>query len=883
MKVRSAVICLSSFLVACGQTETPFQISGTGGKASGGETFGSGGDSTVSGTVGGGGSSMGGSRGGGETGGTVGMGNAPGTGGYSVSGGWSTIGSPNAGGGIVSEGGTVAVDGAFSNGGLTFAGGAFATGGLVDAGGIVSGGGILSSGGIPAVGGSASSGGTGAGGKQANGGISGTGGDTLDASASVNDACLDDGLAVQAETSSSGASMDVGENVEPTLNLVAGALGGEGMQDGTGPVARFYDPTGLSSDGKGHLFVADQFNYTIRKIDLATGVVSTLAGTPGAVGSGDGIGTSASFDTPSGVAYDGVGNLLVADADNHLIRIIDLSTGVVGTLAGSTKISGSADGAGMSAQFYYPRGVACDGLGNVFVADAFNHTIRKVVISTGEVSTLAGTAKASGSADGNGAAARFNYPGALLFDGAGGLFVADTRNNTIRKIVLSTGAVTTLAGSAGTSGSADGVGTAARFNNPVGIGSDGAGSLFIADSFNHTIRKFVIATAAVTTLGGSAGTLGSADGTGSSARFNHPDGIASDGSGSLFVGDSSNHEIRRVVIATGAVTTFAGAIAHPGSTDAVGADARFFSPSRVVYDGADNLFVADEINTAIRKIVISTGAVTTFVGSANNSGAADGIGAAASFGYLMGLATDGAGNLFVSDSSGCTIRKVVIATRAVTTIAGLAGSKGSADGTGSDARFYYPSDLTADQAGNLFVADTFNHTIRKIVIATAAVTTLAGSAGSTGATDGTGTNARFNSPSGVTSDGAGSLFVADSKNHTLRKVVIFTGTVTTVAGVAGSPGFADGTGANALLNYPYSVTSDGSGGIYVGELNNHKVRKFALTSQALTTVVGAPGNLGVVLGPLPGGVNTPTGLAFAPPYGLFIVDQVENAILVARF
>lgn len=768
-----------------------------------------------------------------------------------------------------------------------------ATGGGVSVGGIASSGGNSARGGSTSSGGIVSSGGMGAGGGLPSGGSSGSDGHPPDAGTSAGDASLDSGSNVQADARPSDGpddkpsgnldTPDVGENPGPTLSLVAGALGGEGKQDGVGPVARFYEPMGMASDGMGHVFVADDFNHIIRKIDLATGFVSTFAGTPGAVGDVDDVGTRASFDSPSGVAYDGAGNLLVADSDNHVIRIIDLSTGRVGTVAGYAKVSGSSDGTGMAAQFYYPRGVACDGLGNVFVADAFNHTIRKVVIATGAVSTLAGTAKASGSADGVGAVARFNYPGALLYDGVGGLFVADTRNSTIRKIAISTGEVTTLAGAAGTSGSSDGVGTVARFNNPVGIASDGADNLFIADSFNHTLRKLAIATGAVTTVAGLAGTLGSADGSGASARFNYPDGIASDGAGNLFVGDSANNEIRRVVIATGAVTTYAGAIRHPGSTDGVGADARLFSPSRVVDDGAGNLFVADAVNTAIRKVVIATGAVTTFVGSPNNSGSADGIGAAASFGYLMGITTDGAGNLFVSDSSGCTIRKVVIATKAVTTLAGLAGSKDGVDGTGSEARFYYPSDLTSDRAGNLFVADTFNHTIRKIVIATGAVTTLAGAAGITGSTDGAGADARFNSPYGVVSDGAGNLFVADSKNHTLRKVVIATGMVTTVAGVAGSPGFADGTGSSALLYYPYGMTSDGEGNIYVGDLDNHRVRKFTVASQSMTTVVGAPGNFGVVLGPLPGGVNSPTGLAFVPPDRLFIVDQNENALLVAQF
>ena len=735
------------------------------------------------------------------------------------------------------------------------------------------------------------SGGGGIGGAHASGGSLGTGGSTRSVDETDGAIGRDGGIGNPIDASPidlsedrpSGSS-DAAEALSgPMLKLVAGALGGHGMQDGIGPVARFYDPMGMATDGKGSLFVADQFNHTIRKIDLSIGAVTTLAGCPGTVGTSDGPGADARFSAPQGVAYDGSGTLFVADSDNHMIRAVDLATGTVTTLAGYARISGSADGTGYSAQFYYPRGVASDGAGTLFVADAFNHTIRKVVVATGEVTTLAGAAKSSGSADGTGSGARFNYPGALLFDGAGNLFVADTRNSAIRKIVVATGVVTTIAGSAGSAGSVDGVGTAARLNYPSGISSDGVGNLFFADSYNHTIRKLVIAGAAVTTLAGSAGVFGSTDGTGAVARFYYPDGVASDGAGNLYVADSMNNEIRKVAIASTVVTTIAGAIPHQGSTDGSGSAARFFAPARVASDGAGNLYVADTINTAVRKIVIATGAVTTFVGSPTNSGHDDGIGAAASFGYLMGIAYDGAGNLFISDSSSSTIRKAVIATRAVTTLAGLAGNVGSADATGSAARFHSPSDLTSDGAGNLFVADTANHTIRKISLATGAVTTLAGSAGNAGTADGTGDAARFNSPCGVASDSAGNVFVADTKNYTIRKIVASTGAVTTVAGVAGTSAFANGTGTAALFAYPYALTSDGAGGLFVADVNNHMIRKFVIASEVVTTVVGSPSNFGVVLGPLPAGVNSPLGLAFVPNQGLFIVDQPENAILVAQF
>jgi hypothetical protein len=237
-------------------------------------------------------------------------------------------------------------------------------------------------------------------------------------------------------------------------------------------------------------------------------VVTKLAGTADLPGSMDGMGAVSRFNNPLGVAVDGAGNVFVADNGNDTIRKITPG-GVVTTLAGTAGSSGSADGTGAAARFNKPFGVAVDGAGNVFVADYYNNTIRKITPS-GVVTTLAGSAGLSGSADGTGAVARFN-PLGVAVDGAGNVFVADTSNNTIRKITPA-GVVTTLAGTAGSSGSADGTGAAARFYGPMGVAVDGAGNVFVADNYD-TIRKITPA-GVVTTLAGTAGWNGSADGTG---------------------------------------------------------------------------------------------------------------------------------------------------------------------------------------------------------------------------------------------------------------------------------------------------------------------------------------------------------------------------------
>ena len=212
-----------------------------------------------------------------------------------------------------------------------------------------------------------------------------------------------------------------------------------------------------------------------------------------------------------------------------------------GTLAGLAGSSGSTNGTGSAARFYNPSGLAVDTAENVYVADTYNQTIRKVT-SAGVVTTLAGTAESSGSTDGTGSAARFTFPYRVAVDTAGNVFVADTDNNTIRK-VTSAGVVTTLAGSAGNSGSDDGTGSGARFDHPFGIAVGTAGNVFVADNANHTIRKITSA-GVVTTLAGLAGSYGSTNGTGLAARFYNPRGLAVDTAGNVYVADTLNQTIR---------------------------------------------------------------------------------------------------------------------------------------------------------------------------------------------------------------------------------------------------------------------------------------------------------------------------------------------------
>jgi hypothetical protein len=323
------------------------------------------------------------------------------------------------------------------------------------------------------------------------------------------------------------------------------------------------------------------------------------------------------------------------------------------------------------------------------------------------VSTLAGLKAFVGSADGTGSAARFNYPAGVAVDGAGTVYVADSSNHTVRKVTPG-GVVTTLAGLAGFPGSANGTGSAARFFFPNGVAVDGAGTVYVADSGNDTIRK-VTAAGVVTTLAGLAGFPGSANGTGSAARFDRPSGVAVDGVGTVYVADQGNHTIRKVT-AVGVVTTLAGLAGVPGSANGTGSAARFTNPAGVAVDGVGTVYVADTNNHTIRRVT-AAGAVTTVAGSPGTPGSADGIWGGGQFYHPHGVAVAGLGIVYVADATNRTIRKVTPS--AVSTPAGLAGIWGSADGTGSAARFHTPWGVAVDAAGLVYVADTWNHAIRR--------------------------------------------------------------------------------------------------------------------------------------------------------------------------
>ena len=418
-----------------------------------------------------------------------------------------------------------------------------------------------------------------------------------------------------------------------------------GFAEGSGAAARFNGPTGIAIDATGNIYVADRGNNRIRLV-TATGTVSTLVGANADFM--DGAASIARLRLPAGITIGIAGTIYIADQGNHRLREFALARiGRVSTLAGNGN-AGFADAQGGNARFSSPAGTAADDSGNVYVADRVNHRIRKIS-STGIVTTIAGSG-VQGFEDGSASMAKFNWPTDVAVDATtGNLYVTDEGNHRIRKITPA-GMVSTLAGN-GTSGSTDGNGTIAQFNFPWGIDVDSHGNVFVCDQENYRIRK-ITPSGVVSTFAG--GVRGHADGTGTLARFNTVTGIAIDKADNIYVAQFHGGRVRKISPA-GEVSTFAGS-GFDGHVDGIGIHAQFSAMYSIAVDGYGNVYVGDYGNNVIRTISPS-GIVTTLAGD-GQLGFADGTGTQAEFYLPIGIGADASGNIYVGDNSNHRIRKI---------------------------------------------------------------------------------------------------------------------------------------------------------------------------------------------------------------------------------
>ncbi len=622
------------------------------------------------------------------------------------------------------------------------------------------------------------------------------------------------------------------DGVTGIISTVAGTGRRGFSRDNEGAlVAALAGPQGVVVDVGQNLFIADTGNHRVRRVDAVTGIITTLAGTGQRGSSGDGgAAASADLDSPAGVGVDGSGNVFVADTGNHRIRRIDSITGVITTYAGTGQQGSSGDGAAASnADLDSPGGVAADEAGNVVIADSGNSRIRRVASGTGVITTLAGTGE-EGFGDGSALAASFFQPQGVGVDRDDNVFVADWGNSRIRKIDATTGMVTTIAGDGTFGFSGDnGLATQAGVSSPYGVAADASGNVYIADTFNHRVRRVTFEEGVITTVAGDGFTQFSGDnGFAHGASLSQPEGMARDSSGNLFIADTSNNRVRRVDGTTGVITTIAGngesGFAGDGGVATV---ARLSSPQSVAVDLTGNLYIADTFNSRIRRVELASGTITTIAGSGDYGFSGDGGQATdAALADPSGLAFDSDGNLYIADSTNHRVRFVNTSTGIITTFAGNGETGFSGDdGPAASASLYNPGGVALDGSGNLLIADTWNNVVRQ-VSPEGIITTIAGN-GQWGfdGDGGAATLAALADPSGVAIDEAGNVFIADSFNDRIRRVDTNTGLIATLAG-SGRYGFSGDNvlAIEAALADPGGVLVDEIGNVYIADSTNDRIR-----------------------------------------------------------
>ncbi|MBO9541711.1 SBBP repeat-containing protein [bacterium] len=601
--------------------------------------------------------------------------------------------------------------------------------------------------------------------------------------------------------------------------------------DGPATSAQLNSPQGGAVDSAGNLYIADYSNHRIRKVTPG-GIITTVAGNGSAGYTGDGgAAVTTSLNNPRRIAIDSSNNLYIADTSNYRIRKVTPG-GIISTIAGNGSSGSSGDGgSATAAQIGSIYGVAVDGAKNVYLADYGNWRIRKVT-SGGIISTFAGTGSPGASSDGGAAASStLYYVYDITADTTGNVYIADSNGSHRIRLVNTSGIISTIAGNGSPGYSGDGgAATSARINYAGGVAIDSTGNVYIADTDSCRIRKVTKATGVITTLAGITTSSFSGDaGTALTAQLASPQGVAVDSSNNVYIADTSNHRVR-MVNTSGTITTYAGGVynanyvttsGYAGDGGAASA-AQLSSPQGITLDGSGNVYIADSGNHRIRMVTKATGIMTTVAGDGNAAYTGDGLAATAtSLKSPRGIAVDSSGNIYIADTGNHRIRKVTKSTGKISTLAGTGGAGYSGDdGPAVSAQLNNPYDVAVDAAGNVFIADTSNSRIRKVTPG-GTITTVAG-----GGTSGDGAMAiaaSLSSPRAIVLDTAGNLYVSTSSS--VRKVDT-SGTISTIVG--GTSGFAGDAGAasEARLSSPYGLFVNGAGTIlHIADTSNHRIRK----------------------------------------------------------
>jgi len=678
------------------------------------------------------------------------------------------------------------------------------------------------------------------------------------------------------------------------LIVTVAGNGTEGSSGDSGAAlgAEVADPTQIAVDSAGNIYIADYFSQRVRKVIAATGVMTTIAG--GGSGGDGGLAVNASLYYPNGVALDSFGNVYITDQYDARIRKVTVATGIISTVAGNGTMGYSGDGgAATSAELYYPGGVAVDGAGNIYIADSGNQRVREVVASSGEIITFAGTGVGGFSGDGGAAAsAQLDLPAGVAVDSAGNVYIADQANNCVREVNSSTGIITTVAGSetAGYSGDG-GAATGAMLYGPTNVTVDAAGNIYIADTENNRIRKVTASTGIIMTIGGTGGVGYSGDGGPAlSAELDSPDGIAVDVVGNVYVADQANQRIRAigppptpiVLPGAGLIVTVAGNGTEGSSGDGGPAlRAEISDPTQIAVDSAGNIYIADYFNDRIREVIAATGVMATIAGG--GSGGDGGLAVNASLNYPNGVALDSAGNVYITDQYDARIRKVTVATGIISTVAGN-GTMGyfGDGGAATSAELSYPGSVAVDGAGNVYIADSANQRVREVVASSGEIITFAGTGvGGYSGDGGAATSDQLYLPIGVAVDSAGNVYIADQGDNRVREVNSSTGIITTVAG-NGTAGYSGEGGAatSAMLDGPTSVTVDAAGNIYIADTGNNRIREVTASSGIITTIggTGVEGYSGDGGPALSAELDSPDGIAVDTIGNVYSADEANQRI-----
>jgi trimeric autotransporter adhesin len=623
--------------------------------------------------------------------------------------------------------------------------------------------------------------------------------------------------------------LDGGGNLTRVAGNSRAGFSGDG---GLATQAQLNTPAGLALDSSGDIFVADSGNNRVREI-TANGMITTIAGngSPGFLGDGFAA-VGAELLSPSGVAVDGSGNVYIADTGNSVVR--EVTAGIINTIAGGG-FRGFAGDAGPANQslLAVPEDVAVGSNGTIYIADTGNASVRAITPGTINkipvlvINTVAGNATIGFSGDGGPAtSASMSQPWAIAVDSSGNLYIDDFGNDRIR-MVNTKGIINTVAGTGTIGFSGDGsAATSATLNMPTGIALDTSGNLYIADSWNFRVRK--VASSNISTVAGNGLVSYSGDGgPAMAAELYYPQGVGIDRSGNLFISDTGNGVMRQVS-AKGVITTMAGVTVK--------------YPQGIAVDQAGNVYVADSQANLVREIGVN-GSFTTFAG--NGSAGYSGDGGPATSAELNGptaVAVDAAGNVYIADYHNQVIRMVsagVISTVAGNATAGYSGDGGPATQASLDS----PQGVAVDAAGNLYIADTANHVVRKVTAGTISTIAGTGAVGFTG-DGGPAIDAQLISPRAIATDPFGNVFFIDGGNR-IREIYSG-GYINTIAG-NGTAGYSGdfGVATSAQFNGPTALSIDSSGNIYVADTANNAIRLLQPTGSgiSLETVTNGASNL----------------------------------------